>query len=105
MLARGSSPVRIWIIAALKVLWLIPIVPGCEKCVELAVVLKLIQVVAAADMHFADKNLRHGHAAIGALDHQLALRTIAGNVDLGELDALLGQQRLGAVAIGQKRVV
>ena len=33
---------------------------------------QLVEVVAAADMHVADENLRKGRAAVGARDHLLA---------------------------------
>ena len=40
--------------------------------IELAGALKRVQVVAAADMHGSDENLRHGIAAARALDHLFA---------------------------------
>src|SRR5262245_45255998 len=59
-----------------------------------------MQIVAAADMDLADENLRHGHAAIGTLDHLGAPFRIGADIDFGELHVLAVQQRLGRDAIG-----
>ena len=47
---------------------------------------------------FADEDLRHGVAAVGAQHHLLAQRAVL-HVDLLEGDALLLQQRLGGMAV------
>src|SRR5437868_5527556 len=59
-----------------------------------------MQVVRAAHMNRADEDLRHGIAAVGALDHRAALLGVAGHIDLVECDPLARQQGLGCDAIG-----
>ena len=52
-----------------------------SSAIELAGALQRMQLVAAADMHRADEDLRHGHAPVGALDHFVAPLAIASTVD------------------------
>src|SRR5665213_2935668 len=73
---------------------------ACEQGIELAGALERIQIVAAADMRLADKNLRYGHLSIGSLDHGLALLPVSADIDLIIGCALLFQQGLGGSAIG-----
>src|SRR5687768_7130722 len=69
-----------------------------QQWIELAVVLKGVEVVAAADMKRANENLRHGVPAIGALDHLSAQGAVARYVNLVKGHALLLEQRLGVEA-------
>ena len=59
---------------------------------------KRMQIVAAADVHLADENLRERPTA-GALDHLLALHRAPGCVDLLHVRALALQQRDGPRAV------
>ena len=73
--------------------------------VELAGIVELMQFVAAADMHAADENLRHGIARRWRARSSSRAARGRRDVDLGEGDALAVQQGLGGVAIGAKWVV
>ena len=72
-LASGNSPVRICTIAAVKcqsALMKWPFRPRAG--IELAFAVQRIKFVAAADMGFADENLRKCRARAGAIPHLLA---------------------------------
>src|SRR5687767_7894016 len=69
-----------------------------QQPVEIAARMQRIEIVAAADMMRADKDLRKCEAA-GPLDHLVPLVRRAGRVDLPELHALLPQQPLGGGTI------
>src|SRR6185503_15166246 len=83
--------------------------PSCQSCtlsfageerIELAGRIELMQVVAAADMHCADEDLRNRIAAVRPFHHLAAQVPVSADVDLLEVDALAFQQGLGGVAIG-----
>src|SRR6185503_8106969 len=92
--APGSMPVCDWK-SAIRVM-----VSGREQRVELAGPLERDQVVAAPDVPLADEDLGNRHPSLGALDHHLLLGPTEIDHDLPILDALRGQQVLGAPAIG-----
>ncbi|MNY66559.1 hypothetical protein D3C86_2040050 [compost metagenome] len=54
-----------------------------------------MQIVAAADMHVIDEDLRKGRSAIGPGNHLVAKFGSASCVMLDKIDALRGQQCLG----------
>ena len=96
-MAAGVRPDRIWIIAALKVAAAHADCPVAgEQRIELAGALERMQVVAAADMHGADENLRHRHAAIRPLDHLVAPLPIAADVDFVKATPLRFSRALAA---------
>src|SRR5260370_40500194 len=68
--------------------------------VELAGAVECDHLVAAADMLAIDEDLRDGPAAIRALDHLGPPPRLLIEADLGEIDALLLQQRPRPRAIG-----
>ncbi|HSC39221.1 MAG TPA: hypothetical protein VLD19_15165, partial [Chitinophagaceae bacterium] len=70
-----------------------------QQGLKLAITIEGMQVVKAADMGFADINLRY-RAASGLLHHRVALRRIEINPDLFDIfHAFCLQQLLGANAI------
>src|SRR5262249_19323599 len=68
-----------------------------EQRIEAALALEIVQVVAAADVRFAYKDLWKSPAP-GAVDHFLALLGAAGGVDDGHGSALLFEERQGVIA-------
>jgi len=58
------------------------------------------KVVAPADMLPANEDLRHGITSVRPFDHLGAQLRLAGDVDLGEFDALTLEQLLGGNAVG-----
>ena len=73
---------------------------GSQQRIELARLLKGMQIVAAADMGLADENLRHAGAAPGALRHQRLAGAVAIDRNLRENRFFPSQQVEGRVAIG-----
>src|SRR5664280_2249093 len=74
-----------------------------EHGIELARSVEGVQLVAAADMGFADENLRKGRARAGAIPHLLTKRRIGGDVEFSERRLLARQKRLGGAAIAAAR--
>src|SRR5829696_2610996 len=70
-----------------------------QQRVELARVVKRIEVIAAAHMAGPDEDLRHRGTAVRPSRH-LGPELIVGNVDLLEFYSLLAEQLLGPTAIG-----
>src|SRR5712691_541110 len=68
--------------------------------IELAGAVERDHLVAAADMLAIDEDLRDGAAAMRALDHLGPPPRLLIEADLGEIDALLLQQRAGPGAVG-----
>src|SRR5829696_10058576 len=71
-----------------------------QKLVELALAVKRVKVVAAADVALADEDLRHARAALRLRQHLVAQLGLSGDLDLGEGDALLLQKVLCRHAVG-----
>src|SRR5690606_15028463 len=74
-----------------------------KQRVEPALALQRVQVVAAADMGFADEDLRKGRAAVGARDHLLPQFRRPGGAALGIGDRLALDEPLGGRAIAAQR--
>src|SRR4051812_45496250 len=72
---------------------------GGQQAVEPARPFQRHEVVAAADMRVADEDLRHGRAAVRALDHRLPLLPAEIDGNLLILDSLAVEQVLGSPAI------
>jgi hypothetical protein len=73
---------------------------GSEQCIQFALVLQFVQVVATADMYLADENLRYGAGAGNASFHFLAARGVAIDVNLFDVDnAFAFEQLFGANAV------
>src|SRR5690606_11451474 len=73
-----------------------------QQGVELTAVVEGFQIVVAADVRVPDEDLRHG-ASAAALDHLGTALGLRDDVDLGERDALLGEQPLRRVAVAAER--
>src|SRR5512134_2590922 len=70
-----------------------------EQRIELRRALELGKLVITADRRAVDEDLWHRAPSKGAVDHLLAQGKVAAHIDLGEGDALLGEEMLGGAAI------
>src|SRR4029079_13854921 len=71
-----------------------------QNLVELALAVKRVKVVAAADVALADEDLRHARAALRLRQHLVAPLGRSGDLDLRNGAALLLQKVLRRHAVG-----
>ena len=76
---------------------------ACQKGIQLASRIKLVQIIGAADMGVANENLRHRPAAVRLRRH-CRLAAVAVHADFLEGSRLGVQQSLGGVAVGASRL-
>src|ERR1700729_2528012 len=72
----------------------------CQKRIEFACRLELVQIIAAADMCVANENLRNRPAPVGLRRHRRLRGAVPVNADFLKRSRLIAQQRLGHVAKG-----
>ena len=76
-----------------------------EHGIELARAVEGVQLVAAADMGFADENLRKGRARAGAIPHLLTKRRIGGAISRGKTATPVGTaEAAGGPAVRDRAV-
>ena len=74
----------------------------CQQRVELARAFQRVEIIAAAHMSTAHKDLGHRASAICPLDHFRLTRRIGQHVDFLKCDTLLGQQPFGRMTKSAK---